>query len=142
MSGPSAHLRHRAPSLGRALAHPPQRPALSLARHAPRPTRGCFGLHAVVAQGLGEVLPPGLEIGLLRVEPLTQVALRWLLQRGVVIIPKSVRPERMAQNLDILDFTLTGDEMGRITALDTGASIAFDHRDPEWVVRIGGRPRA
>ena len=70
-----------------------------------------------------------------------QVALRWLLQRGVVIIPKSVRPERMAQNLAILDFTLTDDEMGRIATLDTGASIAFDHRDPEWVVRIGGRPR-
>ena len=68
-----------------------------------------------------------------------QVTLRWLLQRGVVIIPKSVRPERMAQNLDILDFTLSDEEMGRIATLDTGASIAFDHRDPEWVVRIGGR---
>ncbi|NTW38611.1 MAG: aldo/keto reductase [Cellulomonadaceae bacterium] len=67
-----------------------------------------------------------------------QVALRWLIQRGVVVIPKSVRPERMAENIDVFDFSLTDDEMSTIAALDTGAAITFDHRDPEWVDRIGG----
>lgn len=56
------------------------------------------------------------------------LVLRWLTQRSVVVIPKSVRPERMAQNLAVFDFTVT-DEMTRITALDTGASLSFDHRD-------------
>ncbi|WP_406437313.1 aldo/keto reductase [Streptomyces sp. NBC_01613] len=67
-----------------------------------------------------------------------QMALRWLVQRGVVVIPKSVRPERMAENLDVFDFELTDEEMSRIAAMDTGVSVAFDHRDPEWVTRIGG----
>ncbi|MHC6231760.1 aldo/keto reductase [Arthrobacter sp. MMS24-T111] len=68
-----------------------------------------------------------------------QVVLRWLTQRGVVVIPKSVRPERMAQNLDVFGFTLTDDQMTRIAALDTGASLFFDHRDPAMVSWLGGR---
>ncbi|MBQ0825097.1 aldo/keto reductase [Streptomyces tagetis] len=66
-----------------------------------------------------------------------QVVLRWLVQRGVVVIPKSVRPERMAENLDVFDFRLTGDQMAAIAALDTGASLFFDHRDPAIVSRLG-----
>jgi 2,5-diketo-D-gluconate reductase A len=66
-----------------------------------------------------------------------QVVLRWLVQRGVVVIPKSVRPERMAENLDVFDFELTDEQMSRIATLDTGASVFFDHRDPEWVTRLG-----
>jgi 2,5-diketo-D-gluconate reductase A len=66
-----------------------------------------------------------------------QVVLRWLVQRGVVVIPKSVRPERMAENLDVFDFELTHEQMSRIATLDTGASVFFDHRDPEWVTRLG-----
>lgn len=66
-----------------------------------------------------------------------QVVLRWLVQRGVVAIPKTVRPERMAENLDVFDFELTDEQMGRIAALDTGQSLFFDHRDPEWVSRLG-----
>ena len=62
-----------------------------------------------------------------------QVVLRWLIQRDVVVIPKSVRPDRMAQNLDIFDFTLTDDQMKQIATLDTGASLFFDHRDPAMV---------
>jgi 2,5-diketo-D-gluconate reductase A len=65
-----------------------------------------------------------------------QVVLRWLVQRDVVVIPKSVRPERMAQNLDVFDFALTDEQMGRIAALDTGASLFFDHRDPAMVARL------
>lgn len=68
-----------------------------------------------------------------------QVVLRWLTERGVIAIPKSVRPERMAQNFDIFDFTLTGDEMAAIAALDTGASLFFDHRDPDMVRRLSSR---
>jgi 2,5-diketo-D-gluconate reductase A len=66
-----------------------------------------------------------------------QVVLRWLTQRNVVVIPKSVRPERMRENIDIFDFDLTDDEMARIGALDTGTSQFFDHRDPAQVSRLG-----
>ena len=68
-----------------------------------------------------------------------QVVLRWLTQRGVVVIPKSVRPDRMAQNLDVFDFTLSEGEMARIATLDTGVSQFFDHRDPAMVSWLGGR---
>ncbi len=57
-----------------------------------------------------------------------QVILRWLIQRRVVTIPKSVRADRMAENIDVFDFALTDDEMERISTLDTGASVFFDHR--------------
>lgn len=60
-----------------------------------------------------------------------QVALRWLLQRGVIIIPKSVHIERMEQNLNILDFTLSNEDMAEIAKLDTGKSLFFDHHDGE-----------
>ena len=68
-----------------------------------------------------------------------QVVLRWLTQRGVVVIPKSVRPERMAENLDVFDVTLTEEQMQSIAALDTGVSVAFDHRDPAMVAWLNSR---
>lgn len=58
-----------------------------------------------------------------------QVVLRWLNQRNVVVIPKTVRKDRMAENLDIFDFTLTDEEMASITALDKGKSVVFDAED-------------
>ncbi|MEU3793868.1 aldo/keto reductase [Streptomyces fructofermentans] len=68
-----------------------------------------------------------------------QVVLRWLIQRGVVAIPKSVRAERMAENIDVFDFELTDEEMTRIATLDTGSSLFFDHRDPEMVTWLAKR---
>lgn len=68
-----------------------------------------------------------------------QVVLRWLTQRQVVVIPKSVRPDRMAQNLDIFDFELTDAQMDQIATLDTGASLFFDHRDPAMVSWLNSR---
>ena len=80
------------------------------------------------------------EIGQAHGKSVAQVVLRWLIQRGVVVIPKSVRPERMAENLDVFDFELTDEQMARIATLDTGASLFFDHRDPAMVSFIGNRP--
>ncbi len=60
-----------------------------------------------------------------------QVALRWLLQRGVVIIPKTTLVERMKENYDIFDFVLSDDDMDLIATLDTGNSLFFDHHSAE-----------
>jgi 2,5-diketo-D-gluconate reductase A len=68
-----------------------------------------------------------------------QVILRWLTQRGVVAIPKSVRKERMEENINIFDFTLSPDDMEAIKALDTQSSAFFDHRDPAMVKWLGER---
>ena len=62
-----------------------------------------------------------------------QVVLRWNTQRGVVIIPKSTKPERMAQNLDIWDFTLSDEDMEIISKKDLGHSEIVDHSDPAFV---------
>lgn len=71
------------------------------------------------------------EIGKAHGKSVAQTALRFLLQRGVVIIPKSTHKERMVENLNIFDFELTADEMTRIEALDTKQSLFFDHHDGE-----------
>ena len=71
------------------------------------------------------------EIGKKYGKSIPQVALRWLVQRGVIIIPKSTHKERMAENLNIFDFELTADDMARIQTLDTGKSLFFDHHDAE-----------
>jgi 2,5-diketo-D-gluconate reductase A len=67
------------------------------------------------------------------------VVLRWLIQRSIVVIPKSMRPERMAENLDVFDFELTDDEMTRVAAMDTETTLFFDHRDPQMVSQLGKR---
>jgi len=68
-----------------------------------------------------------------------QVVLRWLTQRGVVAIPKSVRKERMKENLNVFDFDLSTDDMEVIKTLDTKATAFFDHRDPAMVKWLGER---
>ena len=65
-----------------------------------------------------------------------QVILRWLTQRGVIAIPKSVRKERIAENFAIFDFELSPKDMTAIASLNTGQSAFFDHRDPEVVKMI------
>jgi 2,5-diketo-D-gluconate reductase A len=62
-----------------------------------------------------------------------QVVLRWLTQRGVVVIPKSVHKERIIENFNIFDFELSQVDMEKIAALDTGKSLFFSHNDPEIV---------
>src|SRR4028119_2059505 len=66
-----------------------------------------------------------------------QVILRWLTQRGVVAIPKSVRKERMEENFNIFDFELSPEDMEAIATLDTKQSLFFDHRDPAMVKWLG-----
>lgn len=70
-----------------------------------------------------------------------QVALRWLLQRGIVCIPKSVRRERMEENFNVFDFSLSADELDKIARLDTHQSCFFDHRDAKTVEYLTGLVR-
>lgn len=68
-----------------------------------------------------------------------QVILRWHIQRGVVVIPKSTHLERMKENFDVFDFSLTDDDMKKIATLDTETSAFFSHTDPnmvEWFVKM------
>lgn len=103
-----------------------------------------FGTHimawAPLAEGRnGFFTNPVLErIGKKYGKSVAQVALRWLLQRGVIIIPKSTHIERMQQNIDIFDFELSAEDMTEIAALDTATSLFFDHHDPEVVKMFMG----
>ncbi|WP_171013161.1 aldo/keto reductase [Microbacterium sp. 2FI] len=72
-------------------------------------------------------------------ESVAQVVLRWMIQRNVVVIPKTVNPDRMAQNLDVFDFALTEDDMNQIAAIDEGSSQFFDHQDPDMVRWLAAR---
>ena len=103
-----------------------------------------FGTHmmawAPLAEGRNNFFTnPVLEaIGNKYGKSVAQVALRWLIQRNVIIIPKSVHVERMQQNLDIFDFELSQDDMAAIAALDTKQSLFFDHHAPEVVKMFMG----
>jgi len=69
------------------------------------------------------------EIGAVHGKGVGQVALRFLIDEDIVVIPKSTRPERMAENIDVFGLALAGGEKARIEALDTNRSICYDHTD-------------
>ena len=73
------------------------------------------------------------EIGEKYHKTAAQVALRWNLQRGVVVIPKTVHEDRMRQNFEVFDFTLSEEDMEKIRAMDIGHSEIVDHFDPKWI---------
>ncbi|NED84217.1 aldo/keto reductase [Streptomyces sp. SID11233] len=79
------------------------------------------------------------DIGKEHGKSVAQVVLRWLTQRDVITIPKSVRAERMAENFNVFDFDLTDEQMAEIATLDTGNSLFFDHHDPEIVTWLAKR---
>lgn len=68
-----------------------------------------------------------------------QIILNWLTSRNVIVIPKSVRKERMAENFNIFDFELSSEDMDAIATLDTESSLFFDHRDPNMVKWLSER---
>lgn len=72
---------------------------------------------------------------------IAQVVLRWLLQRGIVCIPKSAKKERMEKNFNVFDFQLNQEDMEKIAGLDTGTSCFFNHRDPAVVENLAGLVR-
>lgn len=68
-----------------------------------------------------------------------QIILRWLIQRNIVVIPKTINKERMAENIHVFDFSLTADDLENIKTLDTRQSLFFDHRNPEIIKWMGSR---
>jgi 2,5-diketo-D-gluconate reductase A len=91
-----------------------------------------------LAEGKNNIFtdPVLTEIAAAHGKTVTQVALRWLTQLDVVAIPKSVRRDRMEQNFNIFDFTLSDGQMSCIAGLDTGAGLFIDHDDPQTVSRM------
>ena len=79
------------------------------------------------------------EIGMAHSKTAAQIALRFLIQSDVVVIPKSTHRERMEENFNVFDFVLTADEMAKVEALDGGESLFFSHYDPktvEWFMTL------
>jgi 2,5-diketo-D-gluconate reductase A len=68
-----------------------------------------------------------------------QIILRWVSQRGIIVLSKSIHKERMMENIDVLDFELSAEDMNAITTLDTKTTSFFDHRDPKMVNWLGTR---
>jgi diketogulonate reductase-like aldo/keto reductase len=79
------------------------------------------------------------QLSIISHKSVAQVILRWLTQRGIVALSKSVRKERMIENIGVFDFELSADDITAITTLDTKTSSFFDHRDPEMVKWLGNR---
>ena len=98
---------------------------------------------ATFAEGRGDLFHNAVltKIGEKYGKSVAQVVLRWQIQRGIVCIPKSTKRERMEQNFAVFDFALTDEDMAAISALDTGVSAFFDHRDPAVVEMLAGLVR-
>lgn len=93
------------------------------------------------AEGRNDIFKNELlvSIALKYKKSVAQVILHWLIQRGIVVIPKSVHKERIIENFSIFDFKLSPEDMDAIGSLDTRKSLFFDHRDPEMVKWLGNR---
>lgn len=96
---------------------------------------------ASFAEGKNDFFNNGVisSIGRKYNKSVAQVTLRWLIQRGIAVIPKSVREERMAENYSVWDFELSQEDMDAIATLDIGKSVFFDHHDPEtaeWLTKL------
>lgn len=128
-----------APAVNQLEAHPFHQ---RLATHAFLQEQGVqLEAWAPFAEGKHDIFhnPVLAAIGASHGKTVAQVILRWLLQRGIVVIPKSVRKERMEENFAVFDFELDEAAMGEIAALDTRTSSFFDHRDPAIVKWLGTR---
>lgn len=93
------------------------------------------------AEGKNDIFTNEVLVSLARKynKSVAQITLRWITQRGIVVIPKSVRKERMEENFSIFDFELSADDMEQIKVLDTKQSLFFDHRNPEIIKWMGSR---
>lgn len=80
-----------------------------------------------------------LSIAAKHKKSVAQVILRWLVQRGIIALAKSTRKERMIENISVLDFELSAEDVAAITTLDTKTSSFFDHRNPDMVKWLGSR---
>jgi diketogulonate reductase-like aldo/keto reductase len=94
-----------------------------------------------VAEGKNNIFSNELLVSLSEKykKSVAQVILRWLTQRGVIVIPKSVHKERMIENFNVFDFELSSEDMTAIASLDMKTSMFFDHRDPEIIKWMGSR---
>lgn len=95
------------------------------------------------AEGLNNMFTNDLLISIAKQynKSVAQIVLRWLIQRNVVVIPKSIRKERMIENFNVFDFELDNKDMELIKTLDTGKSLFFDHRDPAMVKMLSSFKR-
>jgi len=96
---------------------------------------------APFAEGRNNIFTNPLLLGIAKryKRSVAQVILRWVAQRGIVVLAKSVRKERMTENFAVLDFELSAEDMAAISTLDTKTSSFFDHRDPDKVKWLGMR---
>lgn len=99
------------------------------------------------AEGKNDMFTNELLVGLGQKyqKSVAQIILRWLTQRGVIVIPKSVNQARIVENINVFDFELRPEDMAAIATLDTKASVFFDHRDPaivKWIGERGRKPKA
>ena len=96
---------------------------------------------APFAEGKNDLFANELLVGIAEAhgKSVAQVVLRWLIQRDVIVIPKTVSQSRMAENFNAFDFELTNDEMAKIATLDGGESLFFDHRTAEAAQWLGER---
>ena len=93
------------------------------------------------AEGRNDIFQNAVSVSIAKKynKTVAQVILRWLIQRGIVTIPKTVRRERMIENISIFDFELSQEDMKKIVALDTKKSLFFSHNDPEIIKWLGTR---